>query len=245
MERDPEDSVASLEELGVKEVVSEFSTPLTSEPIRTKNLERGAELVNETLVKPGETFSLIDTLSPIDTSNGFFAAGVVSNGLHVDAVGGGLSQMATTTYNAGFFAGFDDVEHRQHSYWFSRYPAGREATIYVGAIDMKFKNDTPYGALMQSYVSGGELHVKVWSTKYYDVEESDSGKQDVVPIKTVDKSGSPDCEPYSGGQDGFAITVYRKVYLDGELVKDESDFWRYKPDDAVSCSTPKNDDKDD
>ncbi|WP_402375955.1 VanW family protein [Isoptericola rhizosphaerae] len=245
VEKDPEDSKASLEELGIKEVVSEFSTPLTSEPVRTKNLVRGAELVNETLIKPGETFSLIDALSPIDTSNGFHAAGVVSNGVHVDAVGGGLSQMATTTYNAGFFAGFDDVEHRQHSYWFSRYPAGREATIYVGAIDMKFKNDTPYGALMQSYVSGGRLHVKIWSTEHYDVEESDSGKQDVVPIKTVDKSGSPDCEPYSGGQAGFAITVYRKVYLDGDLVKDESNFWRYKPDDAVSCSKPKNDDKDD
>ncbi|WP_277208988.1 VanW family protein [Isoptericola croceus] len=236
VEEDPEDSAASLEELGIKEVVSEFSTPLTSEPVRTKNLVRGAELVNETLVKPGETFSLVDTLSPIDTSNGFFSAGVVSNGVHVDAVGGGLSQLATTTYNAGFFAGFDDVEHRQHSYWFSRYPAGREATIYVGSIDMKFKNDTPYGALMQSYVSDGRLHVKVWSTEYYDVKESDSGKQDVVPIKTVDKSGSADCEPYPGGEAGFAITVYRKVYLDGDLVKDESNFWRYKPDDAVSCS---------
>lgn len=245
VEEDPEDSVDSLEELGVKEVVSEFSTPLTSEPVRTKNLVRGAELVNETLVKPGETFSLIDTLSPIDTSNGFYAAGVVSNGVHVDAVGGGLSQMATTTYNAGFFAGYDDVEHRQHSYWFSRYPAGREATIYVGAIDMRFKNDTPYGALLQSYVSGGRLHVKIWSTEHYDVEESTSGKQDVVPVKTVDRSGSPDCEPYGGGEAGFAITVYRKVYLDGELVKDESDFWRYKPDDAVSCSAPKDDEEDD
>ncbi|MDO8151643.1 VanW family protein [Isoptericola sp. b408] len=245
VESDPEDSRASLEELGVQEVVSEFSTPLTAEPIRTKNLVRGAELVNGTLVRPDETFSLVDTLSPIEESNGYFAAGVVSNGVHVDAVGGGLSQMATTTYNAGFFAGFDDVEHRQHSYWFSRYPAGREATIYVGAIDMKFRNDTPYGALLQSYVSGGRLHVKVWSTKYYDVEASDSGKQDVVPVSTVNKSGDPDCEPYSGGEAGFAITVYRKVYHDGDLVKDESDFWRYKPDDAVSCEPEKDSEKKD
>ncbi|GAA4731783.1 VanW family protein [Isoptericola chiayiensis] len=236
VEEDPENSRASLEELGVQEVISEFSTPLTSEPIRTKNLIRGAELVNGTLVKPDETFSLVDTLSPIEVSNGYFAAGVVNNGIHSDAIGGGLSQMATTTYNAGFFAGFDDVEHRQHSYWFSRYPAGREATIYVGSIDMRFKNDTPYGALMQSYVSGGRLHVRIWSTEHYDVEASDSGKQEIVPTKTVDLSSNPDCEPYSGGQDGFAITVYRKVYLDGDLVKDESDFWRYKPDDAVTCS---------
>ncbi|WP_418277619.1 VanW family protein [Isoptericola jiangsuensis] len=242
VEQDPEDSRESLEALGVKEVISEFSTPLTSEPIRTKNLVRGAELVSGTLVKPDETFSLVDTLSPIEVSNGYFAAGVVNNGVHSDAVGGGLSQMATTTYNAGFFAGFDDVEHRQHSYWFSRYPAGREATIYVGSIDMKFTNDTPYGALMQAYVSGGRLHVKIWSTEYYRVEESTSGKQDVVPATTIDMSSSADCSPYPGGEDGFAITVYRKVYLEDELVKDESDFWRYKPDNAVSCSSARDDD---
>ncbi|PFG42485.1 putative peptidoglycan binding protein [Isoptericola jiangsuensis] len=245
VEQDPEDTRDSLAELGVDEVISEFSTPLTSEPIRTKNLIRGAELVNGTLVKPGETFSLVDTLSPIEVSNGYFAAGVVNNGIHSDAVGGGLSQMATTTYNAGFFAGFDDVEHRQHSYWFSRYPAGREATIYVGSIDMKFKNDTPYGALMQAYVSGGRLHVKVWSTTYYEVEASDSGKQNVVPASTIDRSGDAGCEAYPGGEDGFDITVYRKVYLEGELVKDESDYWRYKPDDAVSCSASRAEDRQD
>ncbi|WP_232314286.1 VanW family protein [Isoptericola dokdonensis] len=245
VEQDPEDTRESLAELGVDEVVSEFSTPLTSEPIRTKNLVRGAELVDGTLVKPGETFSLVETLSPIEVSNGYFAAGVVNNGIHSDAVGGGLSQMATTTYNAGFFAGFDDVEHRQHSYWFSRYPAGREATIYVGSIDMKFTNDTPYGALMQAYVSGGRLYVKIWSTEYYDVETSDSGKQNVVPASTIDRSGDPGCEPYPGGEDGFDITVYRKVYLEGELVKDESDYWRYKPDDAVSCSASRAEERDD
>jgi hypothetical protein len=39
--------------------------------------------------------------------------------------------------------------------------------------------------------------------------------------------------------------VYRKVYLEGELVKDESDYWRYKPDDAVSCSASRAEERDD
>jgi vancomycin resistance protein YoaR len=239
-ERDPEHTAEALEGMGVKEVVSEFSTPLTSEPIRTKNLERGAELVTGTLVAPGETFSLLDTLSPIDEANGFLAAGVVSNGVHTDAVGGGLSQMATTTYNAGFFAGFDDAGHRPHSYWFSRYPAGREATIYVGSIDMQFTNDTPYGAVMQSWVSGGELHVQIWSTKYYEVKPGAGDKRNVVPATTVHKSG-PDCVAYPGGNDGFTITNYRRVFHDGKQVKDESYTWTYKPDNGVTCDTPKAD----
>lgn len=234
VESDPEQSVAALEALGVKEKVSEFSTPVPNVPVRTANLKRGAEKVNGTLVKPGETFSLVDTLSPITLEGGYYAAGIVESGRHTEGVGGGLSQMATTTYNAGFFAGLEDVEHRPHSYWFERYPAGREATIFVGSIDMKFKNDTPYGVLMQSWVGGGQLHVAVWSTKYYDVETSSSGKSNVVQPTTVTHSGA-DCAPTPAGSPGFSITNYRKVYREGELVKDESYRWTYKPDNAVVC----------
>lgn len=234
VESDPEQSVAALEALGIKEKVSEFSTPVPNVPVRTANLKRGAEKVDGTLVKPGETFSLVDTLSPITLEGGYFAAGIVESGRHTEGVGGGLSQMATTTYNAGFFAGLEDVEHRPHSYWFERYPAGREATIFVGSIDMKFKNDTPYGVLMQSWVGGGQLHVAIWSTKYYDVETSSSGKSNVVQPTTVTHSGA-DCAPTPAGSPGFSITNYRKVYHEGELVKDESYRWTYKPDNAVVC----------
>lgn len=234
VESDPAQSVAALEALGITEKVSEFSTPVPNVPVRTANLRRGAEKVTGTLVKPGETFSLVDTLSPITLEGGYFAAGIVESGRHTEGVGGGLSQMATTTYNAGFFAGLEDVEHRPHSYWFDRYPAGREATIFVGSIDMKFKNDTPYGVLMQSWVGGGELHVAIWSTKYYDVETSSSGKTNVVQPTTVTHSGA-DCAPTPAGSPGFSITNYRKVYHEGELVKDESYRWTYKPDNAVVC----------
>lgn len=237
-EQDPEYTKAALEDMGVEEIVSEFSTPLTSDTVRTKNLIRGAELLTGTFIAPDETFSLVDALSPITVENGYVASGVVSNGVHTEGVGGGLSQMATTTYNAGFFAGYDDAGHQPHSYWFTRYPAGREATIYVGSIDMKFTNDTPYGAVMQSWVSGGELHVAVWSSPYYDVETSASSKRNVVPTTTVHQSGA-DCENYPAGQDGFSITNYRKVSHDGKVVKDESYDWTYKPDNAIQCDAPK------
>ncbi|KRD35096.1 vanomycin resistance protein VanB [Oerskovia sp. Root918] len=235
VESDPAQSVAALEALGVKEKVSEFSTPLTNDAQRTENLRVGASKVNGTLVLPGETFSLTETLSPITKAGGYFSAGIVQDGKHVDGIGGGLSQMATTTYNAGFFAGLDDVEHRQHSYWFTRYPAGREATIFVGSIDMKFKNDTPYGVLMQSWVGGGELHVAIWSTKYYEVQTSEGEKRNVVQPTTVTHSGA-DCVPQPKGNPGFTITTPRKVLLDGKVVKDEKNTWTYKPDNQVVCA---------
>lgn len=234
VEQTPEDTVESLGKLGVKEIVSEFSTPLTNEAIRTQNLVRGSEMVTGTLVKPGETFSLLEALAPITLENGYFDAGVVEDGKHVEAVGGGLSQMATTSFNAGFFAGFDDIEHHAHSYWFPRYPAGREATIYVGAKDMKFRNDTPYGAVMQAFVADGRLTVRIWSTKHYTVQESTSPKRNIVPKQTIHDS-SPDCQAYPGGEDGFSVTIARKVLHDGKVVKENSFNHTYRPDNAVVC----------
>lgn len=235
VERSPEQSREALEALGVKEVISSFATPLTREPVRTANLRRGAELVTGTLVRPGETFSLIDTLSPIDASNGFQAAGVISNGVHTEGMGGGLSQMATTTYNAGFFAGFEDVEHRPHSVDFDRYPDGREATIFVGSLDMRFKNNSPYGAVMQSWIEGNELHVQIWSTKYFSVATSKSDRSNVKPT-TVQHNSGKNCAAYAGGNPGYTITNYRKVTdPTGKVVIDESFRWTYRPDNPVVC----------
>src|SRR5699024_1294013 len=72
-------------------------------------------------------------------------SGIIIDGQAGEAVGGGISQFATTLYNASYFAGMEDVAHTQHSYYISRYPAGREATVLEGAIDLQFKNpfDTP------------------------------------------------------------------------------------------------------
>ena len=132
VQADPSESTAELEALGVKEIVSEFSTPLNSEPRRTVNITNGASKISGTLIRPGETFSLTEALGPIDAAHGYVEAGAIVSGEHTDAWGGGLSQVSTTTYNAAFLAGFEDVEHRPHSEWFSRYPEGREATIFTG-----------------------------------------------------------------------------------------------------------------
>ncbi|OZB47723.1 MAG: hypothetical protein B7X40_08755, partial [Cellulomonas sp. 14-74-6] len=159
---DPAQSTAALQALGIKEIVSEFATPLTSEPHRTVNITVGANKINGVLVRPGDTFSLGTALSPIDAAHGYVDAGAIVDGDHVQALGGGLSQVSTTTYNAAFFAGFEDVAHTPHSEWFTRYPEGREATIFVPTVDMKWKNNTPYGALIQAWVADNQMHVRIW-----------------------------------------------------------------------------------
>ncbi|MCR6687918.1 VanW family protein [Cellulomonas sp.] len=234
---DPEESTEALEELGVKEIVSEFSTPLTSETRRTINIAQGLENITGVLVRPGETFSLTEALGPIDAAHGFVQAGAIVNGEHSDAWGGGLSQVSTTTFNAAYFAGMEDVEHTPHSEWFSRYPEGREATIFTGVIDMKWKNTTPYGALLQGWVKDGRAYVRIWGTEYWEVETSTSGRSGVVMPSTV-YSDSATCSPQSAGNPGFSVTVTRELSLDGKVEETTSTSWRYKPQNRVVCGEP-------
>ncbi|MBO0610627.1 VanW family protein [Myceligenerans salitolerans] len=235
----PENSTQALRAMGVEEVVAEFSTPLTNDYVRTQNLIRGAEMITGDLIRPGETFSLISALSPITLANGYVASGMIIGGQHIDGVGGGLSQMATTSYNAAMIAGFEDVEHHPHSYWFERYPAGREATIAVGSKDMKVRNNTPYGAVLQSWVADNQLHVRIWSTKHLKNTWTDGEKRNVVAPGVV-TSTDPGCVPYPGGEPGFTITVGRKVERigDGKVVIERSYTTTYRPDHALACVTP-------
>lgn len=220
--------------LKVTEVVSEFSTPLTSDNVRTQNLINGTGIITNTLVKPDEVFSLIEALGPVTEARGFVSSGVVENGFYTKALGGGLSQLSTTTYNAAYFAGMDLVEHKPHSRYFSRYPEGREATMWAPTVDMKFRNSTPYGVLVQSWVEGGRVWVRFWSTSHFDVETDTSGRYNITQPQTVYNT-DPECLPESGGQVGFTVTVTRWRYLEGALHDKESWTWTYAPWNNVVC----------
>jgi len=223
-----------VEDLGIKERVSEFSTPITNEAVRTNNLKVGAKSINGIIVLPGETFSLIDALEPISEEKGYGAAGMIVNGVLKDRLGGGLSQVSTTVYNAAFFAGMEDVEHKPHSQYFSRYPEGREATIAIPSVDMKFRNDSDHGIMIESWVGDGQFNVVFWGTKEWDIKSDISPRRDVVPAKVI-TSTDPDCYSYGAGSPGFAVTVKRLFYKDDELVKSESQSWRYSPQNGVRC----------
>lgn len=240
---EPEFTTEDAEKLGVKERVSYFTTPVPYNPNRTKNLVQGTKNINGTLIKPGETFSLIDALGPIDTAHGFVASGVVDGGFATEALGGGLSQVSTTTFNAAYEAGMEDVFHKPHSRYFSRYPEGREATMFAPSLDMKWKNNTPYGVLVQAWVGDSKTHVALWSTKYWDVSISVGPRTNVTSPTTVYNT-APNCTPESGGQNGFSVHVTRTVSRDGKRNDEYSGGYThtYSPWNKVVCGSKPNDD---
>jgi len=232
---EPDLTTEEAKALGVNDVVVEFSTPYpTYDSVRTKNLVAGARKLNGTVVMPGETFSLQQALGPITTANGFYDSGVVVDGFSSSAVGGGLSQISTQMFNIGFLAGMDDVEHQPHSRWFDRYPAGREATLWEGQIDMKWRNNTDYAVMIQAWVGDGRVYSRLWGTKVWDVKTTTSEHYNLTNPTTVYNTAD-DCVAESGGDKGFTVTVTRSRSSAAKTLPAETLRWTYRPWNKVVC----------
>lgn len=231
---EPEITTAEAEALGVTEVISEFSTPHPPDADRTENLRIATATVNGTLLLPGETFSLNGTLGQRTAAKGYNEAGVIINGRLAEATGGGVSQVATTLFNGMFFAGLEDVEHKTHSFYISRYPEGREATVNWPNIDLKFRNNTPTGVLIEAWVADGRVHTRFWGTKVWDeVRATKSERRNVTEPERVVVTDE-DCVPQSPAP-GFDVTVTRELVKDGVVQRTEEFRTRYVPQDEVVC----------
>ncbi|MPZ59943.1 MAG: hypothetical protein GEU93_01345 [Propionibacteriales bacterium] len=226
-------------ELGINKVVSDFTTYYPHSEYRNVNLGRATELIDGTVLKPGDTFSLNDTVGERTAENGFTVGYVIQNGALVEDFGGGVSQVATTLYNASFFAGLKDIEHNPHSLYFNRYPEGRESTVAWPWLDLRFQNDTPYGVLIRSWIepstsySEGEMHAEIWSTKYWDIEAGKSERYN-FRSSSVRFDPSPSCVEQTGFR-GFDVDIYRYFHRNGERVETEKWHVSYNPAPTVHC----------
>ncbi|MFS0394826.1 VanW family protein [Corynebacterium striatum] len=215
------------------ETVSEFSTGGFSGASGV-NIRRVAEQVNGAVVNPGETFSLNGYTGPRGTAQGYVESGIIIDGHSGTAVGGGISQFATTLYNAAYFAGMEDVAHTPHSYYISRYPAGREATVYEGAIDLQFKNTTNTPIRIETDFGGGKIAVRFKGTKTYDVESVNNGRWAKTDPQPMSVPGS-DCSPSSGAP-GFTTSDTRIIKdLGGKELSRETTTTVYDPQPIVRC----------
>ena len=215
------------------DVVGEFTTGGYSSASGT-NISIVAHTVDGAVVSPGETFSLNGYTGPRGTAQGYVSSGIIIDGRAGNAVGGGISQFATTLYNASYFAGMTDVDHTPHSYYISRYPAGREATVYEGAIDLAFKNDTPHPVKIETSFGGGEVTVRFKGVKDREVESVNGGRWAYTSPSPKSVSGG-ECIP-SGGAQGFTTSDTRIVRdLSGNEISRETQTTVYNPQPIVQC----------
>jgi vancomycin resistance protein YoaR len=225
--------------LGVKQITGTFTTYFPGSAYRVNNIGKAARLINGTFLKPGETFSMNATLGKRTAAAGWMAGGGIEGGKIKTLLGGGISQATTTTFNAIFFAGLEDVYHKPHSLYFSRYPVGREATLDWQSVDMKFRNDSPYGVVLQAWTTGkvgqtGSVTVRVWSTKRYTIKASTPVRSNYRSPGATQYDDSPGCVAQSA-MSGFDVRYKRLFYRDGKLIKSEPFFWRYNTLTPVVC----------
>ena len=224
--------------LGIKEEISSFTTRFTN-PASGTNIRVVAAEVDGAMVMPGETFSLNTFTGPRGRAQGYVEAAVIQNGELSRAVGGGISQFATTMFNAVFFAGLEDVFHKPHSFYISRYPAGREATVYEGAIDLQWRNDSDTGVYIDTNWTPGSITVTFYGTKRYEIQAIESPRTNYRQPTVQNRVDDGKCTPQPGIP-GFDVTVTR-VFRDldsGAELRRETFQTRYAAEAIINCIPP-------
>lgn len=218
-----------------RETISSFTTYLPDNPVRTANIKLAARTLNGAYVAPGETFSMNQRLGERTAAKGYKEAGVIYNGRLAKDYGGGISQLSTTLFNAVFFSGAKIEEFHPHSFYISRYPEGREATISWPNLDNRFTNDTGAGILINASVNGNEVTVSFSGRKKYDeIKAGKSPRRNVVePERITDDSDK--CVPQSPNP-GFTVDITRSFIENGTTVKSSSFTTVYDAADHIVCT---------
>jgi vancomycin resistance protein YoaR len=243
---EPEVSTEEAAALGIRERVSTFTTYFEgglSTP-RNRNIAMVADLVDGAVVWPGEEFSLNGHTGERGYDQGFQDAPVIIGGRLVPAVGGGISQFTTTLFNASYYAGLEDIEHHPHSYHYRRYPSVIESTIFYPNLDMRFRNNTEYGILINTSYDQGSITVSMWSTQVWDEVRTEWGaKRDITEPRTEYLEPGPDCIA-TDGIPGFAQDAWRVFVRDGQEVTREQFSWRYDAQPEFICGEEPDDEDD-
>lgn len=244
---------ATGQELGITELIaSETSYFYGSSQERIQNIKAAAERFHGVMIAPGEIFSMGAAMGDVSLENGFAEALIIFGGRTIKGVGGGVCQVSTTLFRTVFNAGFPVVERYSHAYRVSYYEmtasgavdpdlAGLDATVYFPLVDFKFKNDSPYWILMETYVneSGRSLTWKMYSTSTgRTVSWNTTGPVNIVPAPPPLLEENPELKKNEMKQVDYAangadVTVTRTVSQNGAVLFQDQFVTHYEPWQAI------------
>jgi vancomycin resistance protein YoaR len=210
-----------------------------------QNIHRIADLVDGVTIKAGDVVSLNQLAGPRTPERGFVPAPAVLHGTFVDEVGGGVSQFATTFYNAILLGGYEVVDHQAHFFYFKRYPMGQDATLGWPEPDLKFRNDSPSGILVDTSYTDTSVTVSFYGLTSVRVSTQTGRPFNFTPLPEKEDCKADSSLPpgqvhvVAPGGRGFDVVVKRILsYPDGRrVIKDL--LTRYLPEpraiEAASC----------
>jgi hypothetical protein len=230
--------------------LAEFTT-YTPGTNRVHNIQLMADLVDQSVVMPGQTFSVNEVVGRRTLDKGFkydcaIVGGEVSCEEDPVNVGGGVSQFGTTIFNAIYFSCLEDVVHQPHSIYFRKYPEGREATLGYPHPDVAFRNDTNAPVIIRTSYTRRSITVTFFGNSEgttCGTERSDrSGHVEAKTVYRADDTGSvpPGEEVVSNGGSGGWRVINTRIFYDssGNEFKREAFPWHYRGENKVILMHP-------
>ena len=210
--------------LGIRQRISSVTTDLgASSPNRVYNVQLMAKFLNGQVIKPGQTFSFNKRVGPRTPERGFKEGQAIVGGLLLPSIGGGVCQVATTVFDAAFYAGLPIKSRVNHAWYISHYAMGMDATVADGGPDLVFKNDSKYGILIRASASASTMTVTLYSTDRGLRVEKIAGlphDQTTPKARYILNPALKGAEKQqrTAGQGGFAISIERVIKKNGKVV---------------------------
>lgn len=236
---EPALTTAKAEQMGIRERIATYTTTfLSTNKPRVANIHTLTDALDGTLVAPGDTFSLNGTIGPRTAAKGYQEAPAIIGGRLVPSLGGGICQVATTLFNTVFESGLPVVERRNHSFYISSYPKGRDAAVSWGGVDFKFRNDTEHWIYIATAHTNSSVTISFYGTDPgYDVRAQTGEFTDVkpFPVREVrdDTMAAGTRVVEDSGVDGRRVVVKRTVLKGDTVVREDAFTSTYVPKEQV------------
>ena len=221
--------------MGIKERIGTYTTTYSpGATARVNNIHLLGDALDGALIAPGGTFSFNGQAGERTAAKGYQEAPAIVNGELVPQLGGGVCQVGTTVFNAVFESGLPVVQRRNHSFYISHYPKGRDATVSWGGPDLKFKNDTDNWVLVSVAYTSSSITVSLYGTDPgYEVTSETGPWTNERPFAT-EEIKDPDMPKGSrvvedAGITGRSIVVKRIVSKDGKVIRTDTFASKYAP----------------
>ena len=228
--------------LGIREKVS--STDMgESSSNRIHNVHLLGDYLDGTIIESGQTFSYNRDIGPRTVERGFLEGQMIWGGVLIPSIGGGVCQTATTIFNAAFEAGLPILARSNHAFYISHYPMGRDATVSWGGPEFVFRNDLKKAILIDVTYTDATFTVTFYGTKQGRRVESTTSEPTNYTQPELQYAVDPGAprnsiRRTSAGGPGFDVTVYRKVFERGKLLREDDFFTRYKPENPTAIYGP-------
>jgi len=209
-----------LSQIGINQLISDYETSLENKEESTLyNIRKASEAINGTILNPGEIFSFNELVGPAEKEDGYKESTIIANGQFVSGYGGGVCQVSTTLYNAVLLANLQIIERYNHSIYgdaTNYIPIGRDAAIFFGYKDLKFKNSLDQQIVLFCNIEGEKLIAKVFGEKPINknikiiTQDRKILEYDIIEVKQEHNKNNDD-KVLQEGVPGYDIKTYRVV----------------------------------